>query len=550
MATSLRNQDPNKEPVTGTTLGGAKKYLDFTGLNALWDNICDKFAPQWKSVNFDFIATSEPTHEASTVVIPFQNLSMPPTAQGVVDHTHVNQTTYTIQAATQSSAGVMSSADKQKLDNLEGTAESAVTLKGVMVGGKTLHLPNDATNTDQITDWKDCLTIDSNKHVAWTLEYNDVKDELQIIDLNAAEANKVKAAVKVSEMLGGVLENALIENVELTSVNDKNESGTFIAITFKTDARDIVDENGTVTESGVSTTTIYCNVADLIETYTEGDGISISQNATSIDGSATATTISVIAPMRASDNNKIGGVIPNKIYNTSTVTNWKNTLGAAAPSIQDLGTQTGRYFGIETDKDGHAFVNVPAASIAIGDAIPQTAQNISNNDGAAELTVLSGIEPTLSADGKTWTLSPKTTKYTLAREEEVTITPPTAASSTSNFVNGGKITYINGITVEENTHKLSYTTAEATLAETTLTVSPKAEADIAVSLIPGVQTTVDFNVVTDITANDPIGHTVEKTTQSVKISVADPASIEIAYIEGLQWVVPITKQHFPNETVE
>lgn len=548
MATSL------KTGVNTTTDNGTKKYLDFAGLNALWDNICDKFAPQWKSVNFDFIANSEPTHETSTVVIPFQNLSMPPTAQGVVDHTHVNQTTYTIQAATQSSAGVMSSADKQKLDNLEGTAESAVTLKGVMVGGKTLHLPNDATNTDQITDWKDCLTIDSNKHVAWTLEYNDVKDELQIIDLNAAEANKVKSAVKVSEMLGVVLENALIEKVELTSVNDKNESGTFIAITFKTDARDIVDENGTVTDSGVSTTTIYCNVADLIETYTEGDGISISQNATSIDGGATATTISVIAPKRVSTDNKIGGIIPNKIYN-GAVTNWKNTSGTTAPAVQDLGTQSERYFGIETDKDGRAFVNVPSAEAAIGTST-NGADTINNTDANDTFTAVTDVEFTLSEDGKTYTVVPKKTVFTVSKETKLSEdTGSATVSKTDIILNGSTAQEFKVISdIEVNDHKVKLNSVTHTIKETEVSVEDGSvdgefTNNIDINLIPGETTAIKAPVITNV-KKGTTHHAVERTGKTLSFTVADPASIEISYIEGLQWVVPITKQHFPNETVE
>ena len=555
MATSLKNP-----PATELTSNSTKKYLDFAGLNALWDNICDKFAPQWKSVNFDFIANTEPTHEASTVVIPFQNLSMPPTAQGVVDHTHVNQTTYTIQAATQTTAGVMSSADKQKLDNIEGTAESAVTLKGVMVGGKTLHLPNDATNADQITDWKDCLTIDSNKHVAWTLEYNDVKDELQIIDLNAAEANKVKSAVKVSDMLGGVLENALIDSVELTSVNDNNESGTFIAITFKTDARDIVDENGTVTESGVSTTTIYCNVADLIETYTEGDGISINQSATSIDGSATATTISVIAPKHVSNDNKIGGIKSNNIYSESTVTNWKNTEtkgDTAAPAIQNLSNASGRYFGVETDKDGHAFVNVPVATLSVGTDSTSDTETISNNTSDAKFTVVSGLSTTLSDDGQTWTLVPELKEITLSREEEITVTENKGEDKGEVLANGCTITYIDSVNVTENTHELNYTPKTVTLVETPIALTeknvdndPDNAPDITVALTPGVTTPVSIPVITNIEATGTLNHTIVETTQKMNITVADPAAIDIDYIEGLVWSIPITKQYYPNESTK
>ena len=518
MATSLKNP-----PATEKADNGAKKYLDFAGLNALWDNICDKFAPQWKSVNFDHIAQTTPTHNASDVAFTFQNLSMPPTADGVVDHTHVNQTTWTINAATQEKAGVMTAADKTKLDGLDSTAENAVTIKTISVG----------TTADKK------LIADNNKNIAWDLIYDETKDEIQIVDLNAETAKKVKSSIKINDMLGDSIKQAMIEKVELSATDKYGNSGTFIKITFKTvNQSDETDVNNVV----------YCNVADLIETYTEGDGIDISISSDGLDGTATATTISVIAPARVSGDNKIGGIKSDKIY-TGSVTNWKNAEGTTAPAIQDLGTKSGRYFGIETDKDGHAFVNVPVADLTIGDAIPQTGQSISNNDAAAEFTVVSGLVPTLSDDGKTWTLSPQTTKYTLAREEEITVTPATPTGDPSEIdADGGVITYIDSISVEANTHKLSYQQKQVKIKETELTVSPVTGSDIEVSLIPGVANTVDFNVVTNVTANDPNGHTVEKTSQSVKIKVADPEAIDIDYIEGLQWVVPITRQYYRNES--
>ena len=335
MATSL------KTGVNTTTDNGAKKYLDFTGLNALWDNICDKFAPQWKSVNFDFIAASEPTHEASTVVIPFQNLSMPPTEQGVVDHTHVNQTTYTIKAATQTTAGVLSAADKKKIDELGETTENAVTIKTISVG-------------DSATD-KTPLTITTDKDVAFGLAYDANTDTLSIMDLNAA----TPVALSSVHVLGDALTNALIDDVKLVTTDDKGNTGTFIEITFS-----VVKHNDDHTET-TDTKKIYLDVDDLISVYTPGDGINIEQTSTGLDGTTTTTTISLVAPTRISNDNKIGGILSNKIY-TGAVTNWKNTSGTTAPAMQDLGTQTGRYFGIETDKDGRAFVNVPSAEAAIG----------------------------------------------------------------------------------------------------------------------------------------------------------------------------------------
>lgn len=526
MANSLKNP-----PATERAANGAKKYLDFAGLNALWDNICDKFAPQWKSVNFDHIAQTTPTHEEDKVVLTFQNLSMSPIEDGVIDHTHVTQKAWEINAATQEKAGVMSAADKTKLDGIESTAENAVTVKTIMIGGGDSNADPVALKVSTQTDPS---KIDF-KAVAFGLDYDADKDFLSIVDLN--DNSKVLSQVHV---LGGAFQDWGFADFGLSVKDNK----TYLVFTL----------NVTNTKPDGTTTTVPKTVEilvdDLISTYTAGDGINISQSSTdTTDETSTNTTISLIAPKRVSDDNKIGGIKSDKIY-TGSVTNWKNTSGTTAPAIQDLGTKSGRYFGIETDKDGHAFVNVPAADLTIGDAIPQTAQNISNNSGsAAEFTVVSGFEPTLSDDGKTWTLAPKTTKYSLAAEEEITVTPATPVGDPSEInADGGVITYIDGISVEANTHKLSYQQKQVKIKETPLTVSPVTGDVIEVSLIPGIANTIDFNVVTSVSANDPNGHTLEETKQSVKIKVADPEAIDIDYIEGLKWVVPITKLHYRNES--
>ena len=520
MATSL------KTGVNTTTDNGAKKYLDFTGLNALWDNICDKFAPQWKSVNFDFIAASEPTHEASTVVIPFQNLSMPPTEQGVVDHTHVNQTTYTIQAATQTTAGVLSAADKKKIDELGETTENAVTIKTISVG----------TTADKK------LIADNNKNIAWDLIYDETKDEIQIVDLNAETAKKVKSSIKINDMLGDSIKQAMIEKVELSATDKNGNSGTFIKITFKTvNQSDETDDNNVV----------YCNVADLIETYTEGDGIEISQSSTGLDGTATATTISLVAPKCDSNDNKIGGIIPNKIY-TGAVTNWKNTSGTTAPAMQDLGTQSGRYFGIETDKDGRAFVNVPSAEAVIGTST-NGADTINNTGANDTFTAVTDVEFTLSEDGKTYTVVPKKTEFTVSKETKLSKATDSATfSKTDVTLNGStaqSFDVISDITVNDHEVKLSKVTH--TIKETELSFENPEDngSTVNINLIPGETTAVTAPVVTRV-GEGSTHHAVEVTGKTLSFTVADPASIDIDYIEGLQWVVPVTKQYFPNETVE
>ena len=102
-----------------------KKYLDYTGVNLLWDTICERFSNKWDVVDFDYIDGNEPTHTDTNVVIPFRNLSAEPAVTDLFKQVTAYQTTYTINQATQETAGVMSAADKIKLDEILDTIEKS-----------------------------------------------------------------------------------------------------------------------------------------------------------------------------------------------------------------------------------------------------------------------------------------------------------------------------------------------------------------------------------------------------------------------------------------
>lgn len=548
MATSLKNP-----PATEASENGTKKYLDFAGLNALWDNICDKFAPQWKSVNFDFIANNQPEvrvkegTDEEVIDLKFQNLSMAPTADGVVDHTHVNQVTWELKCARKDAdsgeyvPGIMSSVDKAKLDALDSTLgsniDTAVKINEIKVGNAkdtATKLTVEITKNDDNT---------KNKAVAFGLDYDAAKDELSIVDLN-----NNKAKVSTVKILEDAFKDAMFQNADVIVEN---------GVTYLYFELLITPQQGSA-----YTKELKVNVNDLVSVYEAGDGIDLTiGNDSTTDDNATSTKITLVAPKVIGGNNIIGGIKPNNIYSDSNVTGWtdKETKGPA-PTVQELSTASGRYFGIETDKDGHAFVNVPVATIDIGTDATADTQTISNNDSDAKFTIVSGLSKSLSDDGQTWTIVPELKEITLSREEEITVTPtaPTAATTTTIVANGAEtidgkdnfITVIDGFEVEENTHKLSYTQKKIIFNETPVNVTDEAGDDITIDLIPGVTTAKNITVVTDLDPSDPNGHNLVKTTQKVSFTVADPSAIDIDYIEGLVWKVPITKKHFPNETTE
>ena len=501
MATSLN-------PITEKTDGGAKKYLDYSGLNKLWDNICDKFAPKWKTVNFNTL--TQPTHAATKVSLPFTNISVEPNANGVIDHTQANQYTIEFLGATQDAAGVMSAADKLKLDNLEISTENSIPLKQVKVG-------NTLTGGTYPATALKINTTGGSKDVSFGLSYDANTDQLSIIDLNSS--NKVLSSVHV-------LGDAIKTLNGFSDVDVITENGN----TYLTFTLTVTDQDGNTQAKSVKV-----NVNDLVSVYTAGNGISLSvkDDATN-DDKETSVTINVIPPKYKSNKNTIGGVIPKKVY-TGTVASWDVASGTTAPTVQALGTQTGRYFGVETDTLGHAFVNVPAATITRGtDSVKKSTHE--NNSANATFRAMTGLSWSLSADGKTYTWVPEFTDFTHTKETKLSKIYASATSELNQadiVLNGNTaqtINYISGIDVSD--HAITVNKDAFTIKETELSFDTDASSEI--TLVPG--TTSSVTPLTGIT--NTAHHKLKRTFTAVK--VADPASIELTYIQGLTYAVPTT----------
>lgn len=503
MATSLN-------PTGETTDGGAKKYLDYSGLNKLWDNICDKFAPKWKTVNFNTL--TQPTRGATKVSLPLTNISVEPDANGVIDHTQANQYTIEFLGATQDAAGVMSAADKLKLDNLEISTENSIPLKQVKVGNALTGESYPAT----------ALTINTtggSKDVSFGLNYDAETDMLSIMDLNHPDGPTALSSVHV---LGDALKTLNgFSDVDVTTEN---------GITYLEFTLTVTDQNGDDQSKSVKV-----NVSDLVSVYTAGNGISLSvvDDATN-DDKETSVTINVIPPKYASNKNTIGGVIPKKVY-TGTVASWDVASGTTAPTVQALGTQTGRYFGVETDSAGRAFVNVPAATITRGTDSEKTSTH-ENNSANATFRAMTDLSWSLSDDGKTYTWVPEFTDFTHTKETKLSKEYATATSelAQADIVLDGEtaqtINYISGIDV--NDHTITVNKDTFTIKETELSFDTDASGEI--QLVPG--TTSSVSPLTGIT--NTAHHKLKRTY--TKITVADPASIELTYIQGLTYAVPTT----------
>ena len=497
MATSLNT-------TTEKTTGGAKKYLDYSGLNKLWDNICDKFSPKWQTVDFDFLNNPTSDAELKTLQLPIRTLSPAPDNNGVIDHTQRLQKTLVFPQASADNAGVMSAADKKKLDDLSTSIEGAITIKSIKIGNQL-----SGGSTFNAT----ALTADGNKALAFGLSYNADSDLLSLVDLN----NSKKALSQV-HILGDAFKSAIFSDCEVKYKN----SNTYLVFTLTIKKQDGTDD--------VKTVEILVN--DLISTYHAGDGIKIDQTSTDIDGSNTATTITLIAPLTKDSKHKIGGIIPKKIYSNSiTDTDWGNATGTTVPTIQALGTSTGRYFGVETDNAGHAFVNVPVVGFERGTDTNATA-TVNNTAANGSFTAMTGLEWSLSADGTKYTLTPKYTDFSVQTETVLSVNANHAINQSDIALAGNtnkSISYVKGLSVSD--HGITVNTGSFNIKESELAFATDVNAT-AVTLVPG--TTTSITPITGLTKD--AHHTLKRTYTSV--TVADPASIELTYIAGLKYQIP------------
>lgn len=458
----------------------AKKFLDESGLNTLWAQIRNGYAGKWKVISFDGFSIAQQANKENVDIVT-QTLSTTPTqdANGnwVVDDTKALQTVHSIKPATQTMPGLLSAADKTKLDNMSTDTESLIDIKGVQIN-----------NTDLVL---------SNKKVNFALSYDAATDNLSLVDLN--DGSKALSTVGI---LGDALKDALITNAEIVDKNASNTAGTFLKITFK-----ITDQDGTDT-----TRDVYANVADLIDTYTAGTGISISTGSnTGIDGVASSKQIS----LNAATASAIGGIKVAKDNSSYAVTSKTSTVAADVT--------TGRYYGVEIDKNDKAFVYVPVENVSIGTG--STATGSPAHGGT--FTAITALGANVDATTGDITISPTTTTYTLP--SETTLSKGTDTTDTAQTLTFGG-TFTAMVDTSVSGHTITDKNKTFTLPSETQLSLGTTKTGTAITLDPGTNSST-YTAVTNV---EVTGHTVTLTKTAV--SVADPDSIATATITALAYI--------------
>lgn len=493
-----------------------KQYLDKEGLNALWRKIDGTFSPRSLAYRPTVLGG-----DATSLTIQFKNAND--------EQTNIVLPLVNSVDSMKPHAGLMSPSDKDKLDSLDSTAENAVTLKNILVGGGDANAApvKLIVNTKQ-TD----ISKDDYKAVAFGLSYDTDSDLLSIVDLNTQvkdnNGNITTPATALSSVhiLGDALKDAMIENVEVVNSNGTND-GLFLKFTFKT-----INQQGDVSNTG-NTRVVYVNIADLVDIYTGGTGISIDNNASSNAG-ADYTERSTVINLKTAATDEIGGIKVHK--NNASV----SVSALTSNTSGNIGGASHRYLGVEIDKNGQAFVYNPIEVVNIANA--STSTDTTNHGGT--FTAMTGLTKDVDLTTGNITLQPTVTTYTLP--SETTLSKGTEAAATASKLEfGDKFTVVTDTTVDNHTitdvntefelpvETVLSTSVDETISNDVVTVSSSntAEDDTADPKVePKMTVTLEFETLDEITVED---HAILQKRKKHTATI-DIESIPVCFIESLK----------------
>ena len=454
-----------------------KKYLDETGLATLWSRITNGFSPRWmayRPTNIDADGTTVAiTHSSAATAEQKTNGQGP-------------DIVVTIPTVTTTKAGVLSAADKVKLDNIGSTAEAAVTIKQVQVKNQNLK-------------------IDNNKYVDWDFVYNTSTDSLDIIDCN--DSNKVLTSVSVNSFIGDAIKEAILTDADIVNEDGEGNSGTFIKLIFATKDQE---------SATASTQEIYINVADLIDVYNAGSGISIEQGA--IDHNETQRTSTIT--LKIASTTERGGFVAGWVDATQE-----------SVARTDIDART---FAVGIGKGDKAMVTVPIGTITTSDStFTNTAVNISPASGGSA-NVVTGITVTEKSDKTGHNIVLTGNVVNISKETSVTTTG-TAGGTGEEMSFGDSFTVFKDITTGgTNGHTLTKSNTTWTLPKLSKgTITSTADAASQTIVADNSGSYFTFDALTDITVGETTGViTPVKTKFKAQVDVI---SIPIATIEALTY---------------
>lgn len=354
-----------------------KQFLDYAGLQQFWGIIDAKFANKVDAAkvgSFGFDATAE-----SVTMVYTDSAASPksydiriPMAGDLVNGNAV--------------AGMLSASDKALIDDIDNKINDMAPFHGLKIDGKEIYLPGKRGNIglDFVTAGSVADGTRTAKIELVDLAYRDTygANKWEEIDAATYEANASNAAYYAHDNkyykwsvdgvkgpvnnVGAPLMSAPISSIDVSELvkagllNDADvvyrqaaegvAEGMYLKLTFIT--------NG----AGTETKEVYINVTDLVDIYSEGEGIEIANDAQSGGDNARTGTIKVRVAT-------------------------ESTLGAVKVGYTDDTAK--QLYKVQLDANGNAFVAVPWE---------HTSVNVTTNDvnaaGEKYLVVASAHELT------------------------------------------------------------------------------------------------------------------------------------------------------------
>lgn len=536
-----------------------KTYLDSAGLTALWKKIADGYSPRWMAYR-PGVSTGDwgtaTTYDMETTVdngvINFVSALPPDVRPNQSVGTDIRVVIPGALAPNQDEnnpdgyAGLLSAADKEKLDNMSDSTENAVTLKGIHVG--------DGDGT--------ALGIDNTKFAHFNFVYNEDTMSLDITDRNTQVSGKdvVLATVPIAQFSEDLAISSVISNAEVlaelpegaTLSGGDTKNPPYLALTFIL-TREGVNADTGVDETYTETNTIYTSLADLISTYTASTGLElISLAGDDLDDDTHTTAAFRLKSATATER---GGI---KVVETTSGTG-NYVIGSTGDVVRHEADKN-RNFGIEINTNDVAFVNVPIGNITSEDEITVSSQTIdvkldARTNGAQTFPIITGLTVTKDADDQGHSISYKTKNISILPETPLTVTKSNTNDTAEDYNETanpkhelGKFSVVSSIAHSEdsNGHNVTYKEKEITIYETELTLGNDVAANnsgdnfvaSAGHVVGGTETENEeisiegansFTYLDNIEVND---HTITKTFKTTVISTP---TIPISFINALTY---------------
>jgi hypothetical protein len=322
-----------------------KQFLDYTGLQQFWGIIDAKFANKVDAAkvgSFTFDTT------AASVTMKYTDSAVSPKTYDIA-----------LPMASKDNAGMLSASDKSLIDDIDNKINDMAPFHGLKIDGKEIYLPGkrgniglnfrtggsveDGTRTAHIElvdlayqatygnkTWKEITAgeYDANKvnHLAYENKYYEWSDPTQAGPVNNVNAPLMElpiSSIDVSELVkAGLLNDA---DVVYRSASEGVAEGMYLKLTFITDG------------AGTTTKDVYINVTDLVDIYSEGEGIEIANDAMNSDeGIGTGSSRTGTIKVRVATADTLGAV----------------RVGYTTDNTKQL-------YKVELDANGNAFVAVP-----------------------------------------------------------------------------------------------------------------------------------------------------------------------------------------------